>query len=842
MQSHQVDFEKTIVEERRDIESRVLANAKENAQRQKIELEAEKIEAIKISEDELASQVQDLSSRNGQLCDQLEARDNEFRSTLATLEEMRFALSTVNQASMQATADLERRYAGMCEQLLKRNKEVKALEEKLAGKENIENRVVVHAEERAEEFTVRTKVMQSGSAKDEKVSRGVESSSSSDAVEGLPSISEISLRLPHDDDGNLSMNSSPRYEIGTNKGTNDSSNNNNHNSNNNNNNSNNNNNNGNNNLNSNGNSGLPNVPKNPFEEDTIKKLKDMLLLRDDKLSKLVREFDAVKRDYQSEKDAHSETSDDFEMRLAVLCDQLEDTKNQLHATKEELGDRKLGREVDYRGEVRGGSGGIGIGGGLREEKSSDSIDSIKSHLFPNHHGNEDTTMNDNSDTTERERELSREKQVMVHTILELEKSNASLTRIGKDLNKKVHSLTPVKKEKDEGVEKEGKDSVLVGEENERLKQSVRTIEVELEVEKKKLKQEIETKMELNTSITNLQNMNSKQIEEIKELNIKIIKLINSAVTTTSVGGACNISGKSGNSYPFSLGFQDERSENRNNTSWNNSNVDDDISLVTRSQKTDITINSVVYDSANNNDKNNIEYVTESVEVLVPRSGADYFASQKKRDTDFLLIPFDRVNEMAPTDVLKLLISYKLEHASISTELDDAKNELNRIKRINIMNATHAPGIRSLESSSSGRVSTPHFSHNLRLSTNKNNHTAHHNQNNHSSSHTTPNSKYAERNKNEKEKKLSSSSISENASRFSSDMFKSTANLLRMKSKSRGGGSVVGSVAESFTTSLWGGSVKDTGEQWEGSDSSSVYNNSSHGGSICDSHRKYVENM
>ena len=54
--------------------------------------------------------------------------------------------------------------------------------------------------------------------------------------------------------------------------------------------------------------------------------------------------------------------------------------------------------------------------------------------------------------------------------------------------------------------------------------------------------------------------------------------------------------------------------------------------------------------------------------------------------------------------------------------------------------------------------------------------------------------------------------------------------------------LVRSVAESFTTSLWGGSVKDQGEQWESSDNGSVHNNSSYGGSVYDSHKKYVDNM
>ena len=822
MQSHRVDFEKTIVEERKDIESRVSSNAKENAHRQKVEYETEKIEAIKAANDARMADIENLKVRNRQLYDQLEARDNEFRSTLAKLEEMRFALSTVNQASMQATTELESRYAVMCEVLQQRNTEVKALEELLKEKNQVvkvKNGGVTYVQESAEMFPAGRGLVQSGNMKGGKPTLGVDStsSSSSDTLEGLPSISEISYRAQNETDGNSSINSSPRYNPKSS-----------------------NNDNGNNNTSSKTYDSADitdnltsKFPMNPFAEESIRNLKNMLSLRDEKLSKLVKEFEIVKRDYQSEREAHSEMSDDYEMRLAVLCDHLEDTKQQLGEAKEGLENKKLGKASDDRGSGRRGA----------DMATNAAIDGVKTRLF---HNDISDIKTDNNDTmTEREKELMKEKQVMVDTITELEKSNASLTRIGKDLNKKVHSLTPVKPTEEN---KSVNENVVLNLEkmkeleNEKVKQ-IATLK-ELEKVKKNSIEEAKIQTELKITIKTLQNQNTIQIEEIKELNIKIIKLINSAVTSTSLDGEGNISNKSNSSYPLSVDFEIDKSEkSRNNNGSFVSNVDDDYSLITRSQKTDLTMNSNVYNDVISRDKCSTEYYTESVEVLIPRSGADYFASQKKRDTDFLLIPFDRVNEMAPPDVLKLLISYKLEHATISTELDDAKNELNRIKRINIMNATHTPGMKKLESASGEHSlrhhTTSHLSHHMKYGGNKNNHNHIHN---HTSNHSTPTSKYAEKNKAEKEAKLSSSSISANASRFSTDVFKSTANLLRMKSKSRGGGSVVGSVAESFTTSLWGGSVKDQGEQWESSDNGSVYNNSSHGGSVYDSHKKYVDNM
>ena len=54
--------------------------------------------------------IDQLQERNAMLIDQLQARDDEFQSTLLTLEEMRSALSLANDASMKATADLEHRW------------------------------------------------------------------------------------------------------------------------------------------------------------------------------------------------------------------------------------------------------------------------------------------------------------------------------------------------------------------------------------------------------------------------------------------------------------------------------------------------------------------------------------------------------------------------------------------------------------------------------------------------------------------------------------------------------------------------------------------------------------
>lgn len=209
--------------------------------------------------------------------------------------------------------------------------------------------------------------------------------------------------------------------------------------------------------------------------------------------------------------------------------------------------------------------------------------------------------------------------------------------------------------------------------------------------------------------------------------------------------------------------------------------------------------------------NGSQISTKSTDFNVP-TGNEYFVVQK-RNTEFLSIPFDSLNDMLPEDILKLLISYKLELANVSRELEDARNELNRVKRINIMNAVPVPCLR--------RSDSPKMK--LRPQSQKQE---------------TTRSKYAEKDgkseKSGRDMSLSSSTISANASKFSTDMFKSTASLMRFKGSKRGPGSVVGSVAESLSSFL-GGSVKDDGEDWEdGSQDGSVY--SSVQGSVYDGKR------
>ena len=131
---------------------------------------------------------------------------------------------------------------------------------------------------------------------------------------------------------------------------------------------------------------------------------------------------------------------------------------------------------------------------------------------------------------------------------------------------------------------------------------------------------------------------------------------------------------------------------------------------------------------------------------------------------------------------------------MSTDLENSKNELNRLKRMNIMTALPVPCLR--QSASPMMKTRPRSAM----------------------------SKYAEKesvsDRSDNSVRLSSSSISANATRLSSDMLKSTASLMRFKTstgtgaggKRVGGGSVVGSVAGSISSFLGGGgSVLDDGD-------------------------------
>ena len=190
-----------------------------------------------------------------------------------------------------------------------------------------------------------------------------------------------------------------------------------------------------------------------------------------------------------------------------------------------------------------------------------------------------------------------------------------------------------------------------------------------------------------------------------------------------------------------------------------------------------------------------------------------------RDTEFLSIPFDSLNDLLPNQVLQLLISYKLELAIVSTDLENSKNELNRLKRMNIMTAMPVPCLR--QSSSPMMKTRPNgIKENI--------------------------SKYAEKerisDRSDRSVRLSSSSISANATRFSSDMLKNTANLMRFKTnmggKRVGGGSVVGSVAGSLSSFLGGGgSVRGDDNEGEVDDDGAGSESGSVEGSVY-SHTEY----
>ena len=727
--------------------------------------------------------------RNVQLYEQLESRNVEFQDTLASLENMKKENMklTINTAgagavSNQSTtnSDLENKYSVLSGLLEKKNEEISMKNEEISmltakieeseSNEKSKKYVVFEDVNDRTDIGVSTGTGFGEKKKNFKVDDNIYTNNN-DFIDELPSTSRVSDRDSLSPRNSNSNSNSTNINTNTNTDTDDNTQSSKE-------------------RESGKNNQSPNntkIPLNPFAEDTIKKLKLTIASRDEKLAEYVKNLEKMKMEHRNEIHMHSETNDDFEMRLAVLCDQLDDTRSQLESTKIELNDSKKQLHTINGNDINSNS----------NNEKENNLEKINVKFEEN----------------EKEKDLETEK--LREMILHLETENNSLTRIGKELNKKIHefsNISPTKKE-------------------EKVLEINSDINSELMTEVKNAKSK---EKELNVFISDLKSRNCEQIETIHELKEKIEKLnheIKSKINLSS--GNTSTSLDSVLDPPiFSSTSTVETQSQSNIVNHNNNEINNEIN--SNNIKNILLMDNHTNNPTNNdnneiNSQNNIihdsQYSTHSMEVLVPRSGTDYFNSQKTRNTDFLLIPFDRVNEMSPTEVLKLLISYKLEHASVSVELSDAKNEISRIKRINIMNAVAVPAMRKIEHSAE-HSSRPHIKHG----------------NNHN--------KYAEKSHRDNEKdrelgksvKLSSSSISANAARFSSDVFKSTSNLLRMKTSLRGGSSVVGSVAESISTSLWGGSAKDAGEEWDGEGSEndgSVY--SSHG-SVCESHKKYVNNM
>ena len=125
----------------------------------------------------------------------------------------------------------------------------------------------------------------------------------------------------------------------------------------------------------------------------------------------------------------------------------------------------------------------------------------------------------------------------------------------------------------------------------------------------------------------------------------------------------------------------------------------------------------------------------------------------------------------PETVLHMLIKIKMEYALVCSELDRARNEISRVKRISLINAQPIEPLRrkTTGTSEAKKNTRGHGIASVDASTTRR---------------------------------------SAGGSSFSSDMLKSTADLLRIKAKSRrNGGSVTGSMAGSmvsFSASLFGG--------------------------------------
>ena len=464
------------------------------------------------------------------------------------------------------------------------------------------------------------------------------------------------------------------------------------------------------------------VPPNPFKNETVLSDKELPDARDIKIHELLEEVKRSKCLLLLEKDAHSETEHDFEMRLELLLDQLKDVKTDLEVTKTALNNRNI----------------------ISVEAEADRINgSIKRR------NSDDVSKNDASSSTK-----SNGSATIVNTedkiVLENKTSSSMLNSASSSNFILAKPRIPALKE----AEKENLYETIST-----LKSSQTKIEKENEVLSKKLKEVSTLYSSLLTTSSELQRQNTEQIalkekmEVRKEIEVKPIISIE----------------KIEDFYPAPVAEFTE-------------------------------VNSAYLEQMTNADGSQLSM--KSTECKIP-SGNEYFVVQT-RNTEFLSIPFDSLNDMLPGQILQLLISYKLELANVSRELEDSRNELNRVKRINVMNALPEPALR--KPINPRVIQRPQSSKE-------------------------PRGKYTEKEfKNEKiikETRLSSSSISANANKFSSDMFKSTASLMRFKTGKRGPGSMVGSVAGSISSFL-GGSHKDDGEEWDDGSQDGSIHSSVHG--------------
>ena len=496
------------------------------------------------------------------------------------------------------------------------------------------------------------------------------------------------------------------------------------------------------------------VPLNPFKDEPVAFDKSVTDARDTKIFELMNELKMIKCTLQNEKDAHCETEHDFEMRLEILLDQIRESKKEIEANKK-------------------GSDSRGV---LSVEAEADRInDNIKRR------SSEEVTVGE-----------------IVHTgfmknnktIINVIEDSVSTESVFKNCTNKAKTsdannnnnfiLTKPKIPALKEAEKENLYEIITS-----LKSSQSKTTIENEALSKNLRETNALYSALLASSNELQ----KKYYDIELEREKI-------------------------SYRL-IDIENEREKSRSNTSTENSrsasagNMEDfypsPVSELNEYNTTYHEVRTYVDGS---------QISARATDSNVP-IGNEYFVVQK-RDTEFLSIPFDSLNDMLPAQILQLLISYKLELANVSRELEDCRNELNRVKRINIMNALPVPALRRASDSSRTLV-RPQSGREQR-------------------------GKYAEKEvKSEKigirEAVLSSTSISANANRFSSDMFKSTANLMRFKSVKMGPGSVVGSVAGSISSFLGGSAVGDDLEDYDDDESQDGSVHSSAQSSVKDGRRQ-----
>ena len=492
------------------------------------------------------------------------------------------------------------------------------------------------------------------------------------------------------------------------------------------------------------------VPPNPFKDDTDFNTPIITDARDVKIDELIKELKNAKKVLESEKSAHLDTEHDFEMRLEVLLEQLHDSRRELEAVRSNTSNGTS-------------SGSSGCGSGVvtsveaEAERINESIKRRGSDLdFLNNNNTTTTTTNNNSTSMK-----SLQSDVRTSLQTPLCPQNDSVNPFDNAPNfilarPRIPSLKGVERDRDREVLYETI-STLQNTQAKAIKEN--------EIMDKKLKEVNELNSTLISSNAELERINNLIEIEKNKLKAEVESVRNQKIQ----GPSCALSSSS---------IQNLKMNDVQNT---------------RDTMMRDTVNTVEFPHrVSGMQPDGTQISIRSSESNLPVPLGDEFFVVNKRDTEFLSIPFDSLNDLLPTQVLQLLISYKLELAIVSTDLENSKNELNRLKRMNIMTALPVPCLR--QSASPMMKTRPRSAMSI----------------------------YAEKesisDRSDNSVRLSSSSISANATRFSSDMLKSTASLMRFKTstgaggKRVGGGSVVGSVAGSISSFLGGGgSVMDDGD-------------------------------